>query len=557
MNDYEYVYTKLRKELGPPCTFTKSACVTITHDKSDSNIRDGYVHLSPDVLSFDCTPQLSSHLCNTDRVQVESRTQAHTEGGWPKEIDAKEPQETTKWRKRLEKDPHLTASLPVICKSMKEILDQNRVIDMFQEYFAGEVSDLDTEAFDCSTVGLFKLKGGEKISSVSKISWHPDGMSRIMVCNTALRAHADGNSREGAFIWDVESAGGPVSILESNWPLVTAQYCARNPELVAAGNSKGRVEFFDLRTGPSAAGVSAFEDSHHVAVLDLTWLQSKTHSEIVSTSPDGQVLWWDVRNLSSPTETCTLPTGYGGTSIEWQQEAGPTKYLVGTEQGVGLSLTKKPKKPVEVGGWFGAEDHGGQLRHHGPISCIRRNFFHAKYFMTVGDWTVKLWVEELKSPLFQTAAAEVRLTGGGWSTSRPGVLFCTRLDGYVDFYDLNYQMNEVALTHKVSDSAITASAINAGGNLLAVGDASGAVSLVRLCDDLAVPVSGAEKTTIGSILDREQRRERNLEAVRKMAKIPRTPADLSIASQYKLQGTIDQQGFLARERDWLTRTIAK
>jgi endonuclease III len=70
-------------------------------------------------------------------------------------------------------------------------------------------------------------------------------------------------------------------------------------------------------------------------------------------------------------------------------------------------------------------------------------------------------------------------------------------------------------------------------------------------------VSGAEKTTIGSILDREQRRERNLEAVRKMAKIPRTPADLSIASQYKLQGTIDQQGFLARERDWLTQTLAK
>ena len=34
----------------------------------------------------------------------------------------------------------------------------------------------------------------------------------------------------------------------------------------------------------------------------------------------------------------------GGVSLEWMQEAGPTKFLVGSEHGIILSCTKRPKK---------------------------------------------------------------------------------------------------------------------------------------------------------------------------------------------------------------------
>lgn len=72
--------------------------------------------------------------------------------------------------------------------------------------------------------------------------------------------------------------------------------------------------------------------------------------------------------------------------MEWMQEAGPTKYLVGTETGMILSCQNKPKKPVEVTAWFGNEVKGGHGRHYGPAYGVRRNPFHVKYFLSVGDW---------------------------------------------------------------------------------------------------------------------------------------------------------------------------
>ena len=57
--------------------------------------------------------------------------------------------------------------------------------------------------------------------------------------------------------------------------------------------------------------------------------------------------------------------------MAYSTEAGPTKYLVGTEQGVVLALNKKPKKAVETGTWFGLDTKGGQSPHHGPVYRVR------------------------------------------------------------------------------------------------------------------------------------------------------------------------------------------
>lgn len=55
------------------------------------------------------------------------------------------------------------------------------------------------------------------------------------------------------------------------------------------------------------------------------------------------MMWWDTRRLGEPTDTLQLATDskgggmvLGGSSMEYNQEAGPTKYLIGTEQGIVL-----------------------------------------------------------------------------------------------------------------------------------------------------------------------------------------------------------------------------
>lgn len=67
----------------------------------------------------------------------------------------------------------------------------------------------------------------------------------------------------------------------------------------------------------------------------------------------------------------------------------PTKFMVGTEQGAIVSCNRKAKTAAEklVCTYEG---------HHGPIYALQRNSFFPKNFLTVGDWTARIWSEDIK-----------------------------------------------------------------------------------------------------------------------------------------------------------------
>jgi len=122
------------------------------------------------------------------------------------------------------------------------------------------------------------------------------------------------------------------------------------------------------------------------------------YSQCVSVSTDGQILWWDTRKLAEPTDALLLSTDnkaagggqiLGGSSLEYNTEAGPSKYLVGTEQGVVLMVNLKQRKQNNGITVF---DQGAG-KHHGPIYSIQRNPANVKSFLTVGDWSARVWVE--------------------------------------------------------------------------------------------------------------------------------------------------------------------
>merc|ERR1719410_1929980 len=209
------------------------------------------------------------------------------------------------------------------------------------------------------------------------------------------------------------------------------------------------------------------------------------------------------------------PKTLGGVSLEWMQEAGPTKFLVGTEHGLILSCSKKPKKDVEIAGWFGQPEKGGFGSHFGPVYAVKRNPFNVKFFLTIGDWCGKIWMEELKGPLLQTPYYPAFLSAAAWSPTRPGVFFLARQDGRLDTWDYFYRMNEVSLSQKVSDSSLTSLSVQAQGQLVAVGDSDGVVTLLQLCDGL-VNMMPNEKNLVGQMFERETKREKNLDAIKKL-----------------------------------------
>jgi dynein intermediate chain 2 len=128
------------------------------------------------------------------------------------------------------------------------------------------------------------------------------------------------------------------------------------------------------------------------------------------------------------------------------------------------------------------------------------------------------------------------------------------MDGVVDIWDYFYRQNEVAYSHKVGDSLLSSIAVQgssqSGGKLVAMGDVTGTVSLLELCDSLAVSQAN-EKKAIELMFDREMKQEKNLEARERDLKRLRQQeaADKSKEAQDKKDAKDERMEKLLREVD--------
>lgn len=368
--------------------------------------------------------------------------------------------------------------------------------------------------------------------TIKTINWHPDSAvsSKLAVSYSNLNFQDSRYSSripQQSYIWDINNPNTPDAELLPPSPLCCLRYNPKNPESLVGGSYNGLITFYDLRrSGTGSSGglkevlpisSSLIDKSHHDPVYDVFWINSKTGNQCASVSTDGQILWWDTKKLSEPTDSLQLCTDIktngqilGGSSLEYNADAGFTKYLVGTEQGVVLLINLKNRK----------QNNGitvydqGLGKHHGPIYSIQRNPSNSKFFMTIGDWTTKIWMEDIKTPIITTKYHSSYLTSGCWSPTRAGVFFVTRMDGILDVWDFYYRQNEIAYSHKIGDVALSSISIQGnqqhGGKLVAVGDVSGSVSLLELCESLALPQIN-EKKAIELMFEREVKQEKNLE----------------------------------------------
>lgn len=302
-----------------------------------------------------------------------------------------------------------------------ECIKENNQIDLFEEYFAGEQPEHLSESITTKTMMIFKDPSPFKRAATS-INWHPDQSElRLGVTYAMLRfQQMPHDMPRESYIWNLNNPNFPEKTLQAPSPLCCMAFNPKNANLVVGGSYNGSLSFFDLSAGSASGVIRPFkttflEKSHHDPVYDVQWSTvGKSGSECFSTSTDGRVLWWDYKHEEGvPKEQLILEDKVpvagdmkskilGGTSLEYNSEVGPLKYLVGTEQGYILMANKR--KTIDINMRFGYDPVGvaDVGKHHGPVYSLWRNPDHPKFFLSVGDWSAKIWSEEQKSPIMQT-----------------------------------------------------------------------------------------------------------------------------------------------------------
>ena len=450
-NDCPYFYTRERRAFGTECVFSdsppdgKPLRLEASQGEIDAEAYDakffaeGFVLsgapspfvLNPESVSrIDTTPVMSESIVAPAAVLRVNKSMCHTQGGWPSDVDIDDPAAQTRYRRKKEKGMRKSGEggaspssksdatpipLAEAIKPLSAVVSmaalQNKTVDIYEQYFDGEVIGHAAEAPSATGVAVFSdptFASTGLRRTVTSIDWHPDGPSKFAATYAVMRFQDPRLSAAAlpvdSYIWDVHNPNAPEVALKAASPLTCLRFNPKNADLLVGGSYNGLVSFFDRRRAGTRVKsitpheVSAIEYSHHDPVFDVRWTQSKSGNLCVSASTDGRLLWWDTRRLGEPTSELWLraPTNggmsaavdeaarssgeggvgmmsFGACSLAYDAEAGASKYLVGTEQGAVVGVDTRIKKDNGITPFT-----TGQGAHHAPIYSIARNPAHSK-----------------------------------------------------------------------------------------------------------------------------------------------------------------------------------
>ena len=547
-------YIKVRKQFGRYPKFVDEGAEMLADIRPNEEHAKEYIPRNPVITVIQCVPEMSEHEANTNAVILATKAMSHVEGGWPKDVDYTEAEHTIRYRKKVEKDEDYVKTVVILGGSVEELVKQNNAVDMYQEYFTNVSSDHSAEVPHVKTITVFKDPSDIK-RSASYVNWHPDStVPKVAVAYSILSFQQQPAGMPlQSYVWDVNNPNEPEFTMQPTSQICCTKFNMKDANLVGAGQYNGQMAYFDMRKGTSPVESTPIDISHRDPIYDFAWLQSKTGTECMSVSTDGSVLWWDIRKLSESVEQMPLKEKgsenmLGGVVLEYDTNAGPTNFMVGTEQGSIFSCNRKAKNPADRVKYV-------LNGHHGPITGLRRNPFNTKYFLSIGDWTARVWTDDtaVKTPILTTKYHSTYLTGGTWSPTRPGVFFTVKMDGTLDVWDLYYKHNEPTLTVQVSDLPLTSFAAHDSGNTVAIGTGDGSTTILQLSAGLS-EMAPNEKVAINTMFDRETQREKNLEKAIKEAKVK---ARKEAARKDEVAGSITAEQLQALEDEFFKATASE
>ncbi|EOA93759.1 Dynein intermediate chain 2, axonemal, partial [Anas platyrhynchos] len=495
------IYTRRRSDFGRPCYFSDRPAEVCVDIQPDPSLAEAFMLRCPVDTPVQHGSEMSEHEVNTERVEVETRGVNHVEGGWPKDINPQEMEQTARFRKKVEKEENYVNTIVHLGTLMEHCVRQNNAIDIYEEYFGEEEeAEMEDEAPSAKTINVIRDPNITK-RTAAHLSWHPDRCKKLAVAYSCLEFQQSTEDMSlDSYIWDLENPNKPQLVLKPSSPLVSLEYNPKDAHILVGGCYNGQLAYWDTRKGGLPVEVSTVEASHRDPVYGAIWLQSKTGTECFSASTDGQVLWWDIRKLSEPTETLVLDitrqglleNALGAITLEFE----PTMVRSLTCHCFSLH-TNNPNvagvgpNPTRAGWAVPGHPQGQGCRGAAHEGCAEGALEHG-------------------------AAAGSRyhlsyLTAGCWSTVRPAVFFTTKMDGTLDVWDFLFKQNDPSLSLKICDEPLSSLRLQDNGCIVGCGSKLGTVTLLEISSGLCT-LQRNEKNLANAMFERETKREKILEA---------------------------------------------
>ncbi|RLU23981.1 hypothetical protein DMN91_004189 [Ooceraea biroi] len=411
---------------------------------------------------------------------------------------------------------------------MEHCILQNNTIDIYENYFDNMVS---TSLILPRVVRIANVYADPQpiVRPANHLSWSPGAQDRL----AASYSFAEFETKPSgvipcSYIWDIENPNTPVICLESSLPLMITEFNPRDPSMLISGLTSGQVCNWDIRIGNRPVQMSRRQFSHRNPANQALWIASKTNTEFFSASTDGTVKWWDIRKLARPIEELLMDLddplradhvrAIGVTALQYEPAMG-FRFLTGTENGLVINVNRKFASPVDkLATRFNC--------YVGPVITIERNPFVPKNFLTVGDWSVKIWVDDTREDcLIAICEQDADLSGGCWSRSRCSVFFTINTAGLLKVYDILVGLESPTTAFRICNESLTSIAPHQDGELLAIGSHNGNIYLVK-CSEGHTIATKTDKANLVAYLERCSRFEKTVDACLKEIRLQKMQASV-------------------------------
>ena len=390
MNSEDNSYTLKREAFGQQIAFkAKEAPFTnATFLKADPGLMANYEPKNPKGTSFTNFVEKSSHMVNTEKIPTKTITLSHLEGGWPDEVINHSEQEKVQremkgWVRTQEKTERFEIKIRELIANTEKIMHQNQLMDVYEEYFDDKKKEVVSDNFEAKTKLVFKDPSIYK-RSVVKVVWNvPDEKEEQRKIAVAYKLDKNQdippNYNPSALVWDIDKPNTPINVISHSSEIVSLAFNNKHAHILGCGFANGQAGIYDLNEN-KWIGFTKVETSHTEPVSDFVWMKSKNSNEFATSSTDGSIIWWEVeKDVLVSTKGFQLPVDilsqleekneekednkkgkkndekkklflknaedndkeYGATRIDNSTDAGASKFLLGTEQGVLFIVNKK------------------------------------------------------------------------------------------------------------------------------------------------------------------------------------------------------------------------